>query len=114
MNKIKLQKRDKIVVISGKDKGKTGSVEKIIVKTQEVIVSKINIVKKHVKPSQHRSVSGIIETERPLPISNVMLICPSCGKPTRVGYLKKGENKSRVCKKCKKIIEIQKGDPDKK
>ncbi|MDD3678788.1 MAG: 50S ribosomal protein L24 [Patescibacteria group bacterium] len=114
MTKIKLQKNDKVLVISGKDKGKTGRIERVITKKREVIVSKINIVKRHIKPSQHRSVSGVVESESPLAISKVALICPSCGKPTRVGYQKKNNEKNRICKRCKKVIEKTKEEPDKK
>lgn len=99
----KIRKKDIVVVLSGKDKGKRGEVIKVI-DDQKVIVSKVNIAKKHVRPTQNDP-GGIREIEMPIHISKVKLICPKCGQPTRVGFkfLQTGE-KVRYCKKCKEII----------
>ncbi len=96
----KIKKDDKVIVIAGKDKGKIGTVLKVDKEKRRVIVEKVNIVKKHV-PQQ-----GIIEKEAPIHISNVMLICPKCSQPTRVGkkFLEDGR-KVRVCKKCGEPID---------
>lgn len=104
MNKMKIKKGDKIVVLTGKDKGKTGTVDSAMLKTAEVIVSGINIVKKHVKVSKKNPAGGVIEMARPMPVGKVALVCPSCGKITRVGYLRNGKEKNRICKKCGKTI----------
>lgn len=92
------------MVLAGKDKGKTGTVERAIIKTTSVIVSGVNIVKKHVKVSKKNPAGGIVEMNRPLAVGKVILVCPACGKPTRVGYQTKGKEKNRICKKCGKTI----------
>ncbi|WP_035589658.1 50S ribosomal protein L24 [Hippea jasoniae] len=102
MNRIrtKLKKNDKVKVIAGKDKGKEGTIISFVREKNRVIVEGVNIVKKHVKASATTK-GGIIEKEAPIHISNVMLVCPHCNKPTRVGIrlLESGE-KVRYCKKC--------------
>ncbi len=98
--KTKLKKNDKVKVISGKDKGKEGSIISFVPKKNRVIVEGVNIVKKHQKASQS-SKGGILEKEASIHISNVKLVCPHCGEAARVGfkYLETGE-KVRYCKKC--------------
>jgi large subunit ribosomal protein L24 len=107
MNKMKIKKGDKVTVLTGKDKGKTGIVERAFLKTSEVLVVGINIIKKHVKVSKKNPAGGIVEIARPLKVGKVALICPSCGKITRVGYEIKGKEKNRICKKCGKIITVK-------
>ena len=104
MKNLKIKKGDKIIVLSGKDSGKTGIVEHVNRKNQNIIVSKINTVKKHLKSSKNNPGGGIIDIEKPLPVSKVELICPSCDKRTRVGYDVSGKKKVRICKKCGKPI----------
>ncbi len=100
----KIKKKDIVVVITGKDKGKKGEVLKVLPKENRVIVSKVNIVKKHMRPTQTRP-GGIKEIESPIHISNVMLICPKCAQPTRVGFTFLPDGKKvRVCKKCGEMI----------
>ncbi len=101
-----IRKDDNVVVITGKEKGKKGRVLAVLPKKQRVIVEKINIIKRHMKPSQKYSQGGIIEKEGPIHISNVMLVCPRCNTPTRIGnkILDDGR-KLRVCKKCKEVID---------
>ena len=95
-----VKKGDKVMVISGKDKGKTGVILAAFPKKNRVLVEGVNIVKKHSKPSQMNPQGGIISQEAPIHVSNVMPIDPKTGEPTRVGY-KVVENgkKVRVCKK---------------
>jgi len=99
----KIKKKDIVLVISGKDKGKKGEVIKVL-EGGKIIVSKVNVVKKHMRPTQTQP-GGIKEKETPISISKVKLICPKCNQPTRVGFtfLPSGE-KVRICKKCKEMI----------
>ncbi len=100
----KLKKNDKVRVIAGKDKGKDGTIIAFVPEKNRVIVEGVHIVKKHVKASATTK-GGIIEKEAPIHISNVMLVCPHCNRPTRVGikFLESGE-KVRYCKKCGETI----------
>ncbi|MCS7151989.1 MAG: 50S ribosomal protein L24 [Endomicrobia bacterium] len=100
----KIKKKDVVIVISGKDKGKKGEVIKVLPDEDKIIVSRVNIVKKHTRPTQ-TDPGGIKEIEKPIHISKVKLICPKCNQPTRVGFkfLPDG-NKVRYCKKCKEMI----------
>ena len=99
-----IKKDDKVVVISGNDKGKEGKVLEVSPKEGKVIVEGINVVHKHVKPRKMGEPGGIIEAESALYASKVQLICPKCGRPTRVGHEvveEKGKKKKmRVCKKA--------------
>jgi large subunit ribosomal protein L24 len=97
----KIKKNDKVIVIVGKEKGKIGTVLKIDAEKGRVVVEKVNMVKKHAKPSAKTAQGGIIEKEGPLSISNVMIVCNKCTEPTRIGMraLEDG-SKVRVCKKC--------------
>ncbi|MBN8827091.1 MAG: 50S ribosomal protein L24 [Sphingobacteriia bacterium] len=106
--KLKIKKGDKVVVIAGKDKGKKGEVLEVSPKTLKVLVSGVNIVKKHQKPS-YMSAGGVIQKEAPIHISNVNLEDPETGKPTRVSinYDKSG-NKHRVAKVSGKRIDEDK------
>ena len=103
---LKIRKDDKVMVIAGKEKGKIGTVLKVDREKLKVIVEKVNVVKRHTKPSQNAPQGGIVEKEAPLHISNVMLICSKCAQPTRVGkrVLEDGR-KVRFCKKCNEIID---------
>ena len=98
---MKLKKGDTIKVILGRDKGRTGKIEKVLPKRNQVVVAGINIVKKHLKARGENQPGGIIEIAKPLPASKVAFVCPKCGQATRLGYLvdSKGE-KTRICKKC--------------
>ncbi len=102
-----IKKNDTVMVISGKYKGRTGRVIRVMPREDKIIVEKINIVKRHMKPSRKYAQGGIIEKEAPIHRSNVMLVCPKCEKPTRISsqVLASGE-KVRVCKKCKEVIDI--------
>lgn len=97
----KIKKGDTVLVITGKDKGKKGKVLSVIPKKERVVVEGVNIVKKHARPTQKNPKGGIITQEAGIHISNVKLVCPSCGQPTRVGFkVKEDGAKVRFCKKC--------------
>ncbi|CAM4048040.1 50S ribosomal protein L24 [Catellicoccus marimammalium] len=100
-----VKKGDKVKVITGKDKGKEGVVKTALPKQNKVIVEGINIVKKHSKPSAAAPQGGIVETEAPLHVSNVMLIDPSTGEATRVGYKVENGKKVRYAKKSGEILD---------
>ena len=109
MDKTKIKKGDQVKVISGKETGKTGKVIRVDREHGKVFVERLNLMKKHTKPHPKKNPQGgIIEREAPIHISNVMLVCPSCGEPTRVGYsvLDDGD-KVRVCRRadCGKTID---------
>jgi len=80
--------------------GKTGRVERLILKNSKIVVSGVNIYKKHSRPTKKNPKGGIIDVTMPLRIENITLLCPHCSKPTRVGYKINKDNKIRVCKKC--------------
>ncbi len=101
---MRIKKGDKIKVLSGKDRGKIGSVLTVLPKKGKILVEGINIIKKHSKPKKEGEKGQLIEKPAPFPISKAMLICPHCSKPTRVTYIWEGENKIRACKKCGKGI----------
>ena len=96
-----IKKDDKVVVLSGKDKGKTGKVLQTSPKEGKVIVENANIVSKHVKPRKMGEAGGIIKAESAIYACKVQVVCPRCGKPTRVTHkvLEDG-TKERICKKC--------------
>ncbi|MDO5709293.1 MAG: 50S ribosomal protein L24 [Coriobacteriales bacterium] len=95
-----VKKGDKVQVLSGKDKGATGEVLRAMPAEGKVIVEGVAMVKKHQKPTQAGQQGGILEREAAIDVSNVMLVCPKCGKPTRVGHATVDGKKVRVCKKC--------------
>ena len=95
-----IKKDDKVVVLSGKDKGKQGKVIKADPKAMKVIVEGVNIATKHQKPRKQGEEGGIIKVETPIYASKVQLVCPKCGKATRVGHKIADGKKLRVCKKC--------------
>jgi large subunit ribosomal protein L24 len=101
---MKIKKGDKVKVIYGKDKGKEGVVEKVYQKVNKVLISGVNLYKRHIKKNEKMPQGGIIDVPRPLDVSKVMLICPKCKKPTRVGFLVDGKKKFRLCKKCQSKI----------
>jgi large subunit ribosomal protein L24 len=98
---MKIRKGDRVQVLTGKDRGKTGTVTRSIPSTGRVIVDGVNIAKKHQKPISQTNQGGIIDKEMPLPVANVAVLCPSCSKPTRVGYrFEPDGTKVRICRKC--------------
>ena len=95
-----VRRDDKVVVLSGKDKGKQGKVLTADPKGGKVIVEGVNVASKHLKPRKQGDQGGIVKMETPIYASKVMVVCPKCGKPTRVAHKIEGEKKVRVCKKC--------------
>ncbi len=104
--KTRIKKEDKVKILTGKDKDKIGKVLSIVKKTNRVVVENINVVKVHQKPSKANPQGGIVEKNMPIHVSNLMLMCNSCVKPTRIGT-KRLENgkRVRVCKKCNEQID---------
>jgi len=99
-----LKKKDKVIVLTGKDKGKKGEIREVFPGEDRVIVTGINIVSKHEKPRKDKT-GGIVKKEAPIHISNVQLICPKCDKPTRIkSKIIESGDKVRVCRKCGEII----------
>ncbi len=97
---MKLKKGDRVRVLSGKDRGKEGAIIRVIPEKNKVIVEGVNIVKKHQKATQQARQGGIIERDMPIAASNVAIISPSDGKPTRIGYrIDDAGNKHRICRR---------------
>ncbi|HPN54338.1 MAG TPA: 50S ribosomal protein L24 [Candidatus Moranbacteria bacterium] len=99
---MRIKKGDTIKKITGKDKGKEGKVIRTIPSEGKIVVEKMNIVKRHKKPRREGEKGQRVEVPAAFSVSNAMVICPGCGKPTRVGYAFANGKKVRVCKKCKK------------
>jgi len=95
-----IRKDDKVVVLSGKDKGKEGKVLSADPKAGKLIVEGVNVASKHVKPKKQGEQGGIIKMETPIYACKVMVVCPKCGKPTRVAHKLESGKSVRVCKKC--------------
>ena len=103
---MKLRAEDNVLVIKGRDRGKQGKVVRSFPEDRTVQVEGVNVVKKHMKASASIRQAGIIEKEVPLPVAKVVLVCPSCNEPGKVGrrFLADG-SKARVCKSCDEVIE---------
>ena len=100
-----IRRNDQVKVISGRDKGKEGRVLRVFPDTGRVLVEHVMMVKKNVRPNPQKNIKGgIAEQESPIAISNVKLICPSCG-PVRLAHERHGEKNVRVCKECKTTLE---------
>ncbi|MDZ4246567.1 MAG: 50S ribosomal protein L24 [Dehalococcoidia bacterium] len=106
MRGVRLKKGDRVKVVAGKEKGKTGKILKVVADKDKVVVEKLNFVKRHQKPDA-KGKGGIVEKEGPIHISNVMLLCNKCEKGVRVGHkvLEDGK-KVRVCTKCHEILDV--------
>jgi large subunit ribosomal protein L24 len=105
VTKLHVKKDDLVMIVAGKDKGKSGKVLRVLPEKERVLVENLNLIKRHTRPSQTNSEGGIIEKEAPIAISNVQLLCPGCSKPARTGIkvLEDG-SKARFCKKCNEIV----------
>ncbi len=101
---MKIKKGDNVKILYGKDNGKQGVV--LAISNGKVIVEGLNMFKKHVKGDGKEKKSEILTIAKPLDISKLMLVCPSCGKPTRVSLKRENGKVERVCKKCGKVIEV--------
>jgi large subunit ribosomal protein L24 len=103
---LRLRKNDLVQVISGEAKGRTGKILRVLPEKNKAIVEGLNIVKRHTKPSPKNQQGGIVEKEAPIHMSNLMLVCPKSGKPTRVGVsVLEGGKRVRFSKKAKELIE---------
>ena len=103
---MKIRKNDTVLVIAGKDRGKTGKVRVAYPKKERVLIDGINFIKRHTRAIQQVRQAGIIEREAPIHLSDVMLLCTRCDKPTRVGFrLLEGGRKVRVCNVCHEVID---------
>jgi large subunit ribosomal protein L24 len=101
----KIRTGDNVLVTNGRNKGQTGVVRQNLADKDRVVIEGVNIVKKHIKRGRARQ-AGIVEVEAALHVSNVMLVCPSCNQPTRVGVRKDANDKNeRYCKKCGQVPE---------
>ncbi len=104
--KVRLKKNDLVEVITGREKGKTGKILRVLREKNQVLVEKVNMIKRHTRPSATTGQGGIVEKEAPLNVSKVKLICPKCATPTRFRMAVTGEGKKvRLCLKCKELID---------
>jgi large subunit ribosomal protein L24 len=102
---MKLRKGDNVIMLNGKDRGRTGKISMVIPNIDRVVVEGLNLIKKNVRARQQGQKGQIISKERAVSASSVALVCKSCGKMTRIGYKFEGENKIRICKKCKSEVQ---------
>lgn len=100
----KFKRGDEVLVVAGRDKGKSGKVSKVLISENKLVVEGVNLYKRHRKVSKGKP-AGIYEVMRPVPVANLVLVCPKCGKRTRVGFGLEGEVKIRICRKCKSAID---------
>ncbi len=105
VTKLHVKKDDLVMIVAGKDKGKSGKVLRVMPDKGRVLVENLNLIKRHTRPSRTNSEGGIIEKEAPIALSNVQLLCQGCNKPARTGLrvLEDG-SKVRFCKKCNEIV----------
>jgi len=105
--KFHVKKNDQVMVMAGKEKGKSGKLLRIIAKKESALIEKVNFVKRHSRPSGQNRQGGIIEKEAPLPLSNIMIICAKCTVPVKVGRKILDDGKRvRYCKKCGEHIDL--------
>ena len=102
-----IRKNDNVIVTTGKDRGKRGRVLRVVPDKNRVIVEGVNKIKRHTKANPARGIKGgLLEREAPLHASNVQLVCPECGKPTRIGRKILGDGrKVRICRKCEGVVD---------
>ena len=107
--KVHIRKNDIVKVITGREKGKVGRVLKVDRENGRILVEKLNMVKRHIKPGKAHPQGGIVEKEAPLAFSNVLVMCDKCNKPTRIGMQQEsGGKRARVCKRCGDVLEAKK------
>jgi large subunit ribosomal protein L24 len=103
---MKLKRNDKVIVLTGKDRNKTGVIERVFVNENKAVVKGLNLYKKSIKPSKKSPKGGIIEISAKINISNLGSICPSCSKISRVAYRNLNNKKIRICRKCDASLEV--------
>jgi large subunit ribosomal protein L24 len=105
-NRISIRKNDTVMVITGKEKGKSGRVLRILPEKNRAIVEKINFVKRHARPGRQFRQGGIIEKEASIDVTNLMVICPKCNKPARIGKKSLEDGKKvRICIRCEEVLD---------
>jgi large subunit ribosomal protein L24 len=105
-SKMHVKKNDLVMVVNGKEKGKSGRILRVLPEKEKVIIEKINFIKRHARPHGKQRQGGILEKEAALHISNVMLLCEKCNKPVRIGHrMVEGSKKARYCRKCGEIFD---------
>ena len=103
---MQIRKNDSVMVISGKERGKTGKVLRVKPREDAVIIERINVVKRHTKPRGPQQAGGIIEKEASIPASNIMIMCDKCNAPVRIGQkLLADGNKVRICRRCGEALD---------
>ena len=104
--RLHIRKNDLVMVVNGKEKGKSGRILRVMPEKEKVIIEKINFIKRHARPHGKQRQGGILEKEAPLHASNVMLLCEKCNKPVRIGHrVVEGSKKARYCRKCGEIFD---------
>ena len=102
----RIKRDDLVLVVAGKDRGKQGQVRQVLTGENRLVVQGVNMIKRHMRPRAMGTQAGIIEKEAPIHVSNVMIVCKSCGKPVRVTFRVRPDGvKSRVCRKCREDID---------
>jgi large subunit ribosomal protein L24 len=101
---MKVKKGDTVLIISGKDRGKTAKILKSLPKEQKILIEGVNLKKKHVRPKREGEKGQVVQLPAPMNVSNVKIVCPKCGKATRIGYKIEKDIKKRICKKCNQDI----------
>jgi large subunit ribosomal protein L24 len=101
-----IRRNDTVMVMAGRDSGKRGRVLKVMTAKNRLIVEGVNVIKRHTRPNPQRNIKGgIVERESAMHASNVQLVCPECGKATRVGHDIRGDRKVRICRKCEGVVD---------
>jgi large subunit ribosomal protein L24 len=100
ISKARLRKNDNVMVVKGRERGKTGKVLRVLPAENRVIVERLNLVKRHTKPRGAGSSGGILEKEAPIQLANVMIMCDRCNAPVRIGVRISGDDKARICRRC--------------
>lgn len=101
---MKIHKGDNVIMLAGNDRGRSGKVLRVFPSKGKILVEGINMRKKHIRPRRADQKGEIVNIPVPVPASRAMLVCPKCGKPTRVGYKLSDNGKARICKKCEAEI----------
>ncbi|MGE0680473.1 MAG: 50S ribosomal protein L24 [Candidatus Binatia bacterium] len=102
----RIKKNDTVMIITGKERGKVGKVLRVLPQENRVIVERLNLVKRHMKPRGPQSPGGIVEKEAPIHLSNIMPMCEKCNAPVRVGVRRLDDNtKSRLCRRCGELLD---------
>jgi large subunit ribosomal protein L24 len=103
---VQIRKNDSVMVISGKEKGKTGKVLRVLPRKESVFIERVNLVKRHSRPRGPQQPGGIVEKEASIPVSNLMIMCDKCNAPVRIGHkiLTDGE-KVRICRRCGEALD---------